>query len=84
MKMEISRVSDWNHTAQPCKNAYKGIAKWTNAYGDQQEEVWFIDINDLDDLFTLMNEVGCGLILDDHGYDESTSWNIRIYDGYNE
>ena len=72
MKYRITRTSSrWRCTEPPCKQAYEegGIDK----YG---EMIWFVDIESLEDLHSLINEVGAAIILDD------TS--VEIYDDFRE
>lgn len=72
MKYRITRTSAGIHSTEPpCKHAYEegGV----DEYG---EIIWFVNIENLEDLHNLINEVGHAVILDD------TS--IEIYDDFRE
>lgn len=71
MKYRITRTSAFHSTEPPCKHAYNegGVDK----YG---EIIWFVNIENLEDLHNLINEVDHAVILDD------TS--IEIYDDFRE
>ena len=57
--------------------SYKGIREYENFYGDKQGyDIWYVEINTLEELMALQEEVGCELVVGD---DE-----IVIYDGYLE
>lgn len=78
MKFEIRCVSG---KEPPCVGAFKGKATWTNSYGPQEEDVWFIEL-DPKHLPTFAKHHG-GIILDENCYSERLMA-IKIYDGYNE
>lgn len=70
MRYRISRVSNYSGDRQPCANAIKeGI----DEYGFN---MWWVNIDSLDDLHKLIDEVGTVII---NRYNE-----IEIYDGYRE
>lgn len=70
MRYRISRVSNYSGDIQPCSNAVKeGI----DEYGFN---MWWVNIDSLDDLHKLIEEVGTVII---NHYNE-----IEIYDGYRE
>lgn len=57
--------------------SYKEIKEYENFYGDKQvHDIWYVEINTLEELMALQEEVGCELVVGD---DE-----IVIYDGYLE
>lgn len=70
MKYKIERTSGYGYgETQPCKNAYKGEkTEW--------EQIWYIDINTLEELQQLIQEVRCRVIVG------KTS--MEIYDDYRE
>jgi hypothetical protein len=70
MRYRISRVSNYSGDRQPCSNAIKeGI----DEYGFN---MWWVNIDSLDDLHKLIEEVGTVII--NHCNE------IEIYDGYRE
>ena len=70
---EITRTSMSFSNNQPCEKAYVGKIK---EYGQWTERIWYIDINSLEELQSLIKEVGHSVIVgEDH---------IEIYDGYRE
>lgn len=70
MRYRISRCSDCSGDRQPCSNAIKeGI----DEYG---WNMWWINIDSLDDLYNLIEECGTVIVTD---YGE-----IEIYDSYRE
>jgi len=78
MKFEINRVSG---IEPPCSEAYKDKARWTNSYGPQEEDAWFIDL-DPKDLTTFADKYD-SIILDRNCYSDDCM-HISIYDDYNE
>lgn len=78
MKFEIACASG---KEPPCKGAYQGKAKWTNSFGPQEEDVWFIDM-DPTHLLTFAKHHG-SIILPWTAYDDKAE-GILIYDSYVE
>lgn len=70
MKYKIERTSGYGYgETQPCKNAYKGEkTEW--------EQIWYIDINTLEELHELIEEVKHPVII--------SKGHIEIYDAYRE
>ena len=70
MRYRISRVSNYSGDRAPCSNAIKeGI----DEYG---WNIWWVNIDSLDDLHKLIEEVGTIII--------NCNNEIEIYDGYRE
>ena len=70
---EITRTSMLFSNNQPCDKAYVGEVI---EHGQWTKRIWHIDINSLEELQSLIKEVGHSVIV---GEDR-----IEIYDGYRE
>ena len=79
MIFEISRAS--SSEGKPHPDAYKGTARWTNSYGPQECEAYFIEVSSLEELLKVGGNHG--VIVDDNSWDDKTP-HITIYDGYVE
>lgn len=70
MRFRISRVSDYSGEEQPCSNAIK------EGIDEHGSNMWWVNIDSLDDLYKLIEEVGT-IIIDPNN-------EIEIYDEYRE
>lgn len=80
MRVRIKRASDWQRLSCPYEGAES--YEYTTPFGHRRRD-WYIDIDTLDDLFSIMENVDFSIVLH-RPFEEGDLYTIVIYDDYIE